>query len=143
MKIEIDLRATQICPDIHLEIRFDDQCVANLTAIDTIQTVTLSLSDSAQEHVLQLVMQGKNKTHTRLDDQGQILDDVAFLIERLEFEDLDMRPIFCQGLCCYTHNGNGTLQEFLDEFYGYMGCNGRVEMRFTTPIFLWLADQVD
>jgi len=40
----------------------------------------------------------------------------------------------------YTHNFNGTQAETTDKFYGEMGCNGTVSLRFTTPIYLWLLE---
>jgi hypothetical protein len=138
MNLQLDFAANKNCADISLEIYFNNQQILKSTAQSDMQTVTLDLAEDAADHVLKLVMSGKNETHTTMNDQGQIIDDVYFLIHRLEFEELDMRDIFCLGLPCYTHNFNSNSAEFLDEFYGHLGCNGTVELCFSTPIFLWL-----
>ena len=42
----------------------------------------------------------------------------------------------------YRHDYNGTTDPFDDEFYGEMGCNGTVSLKFTTPIYLWLLENL-
>ena len=42
----------------------------------------------------------------------------------------------------YTHDFNGTQPEIEDTFFGEMGCNGTVSLRFTTPIYLWLLENM-
>jgi hypothetical protein len=88
-------------------------------------------------------MSGKTCRHTEVNSDGEIIDDVFFSIDRLEFEGLDMREIFCQGRLCYTHDFNGSKPELQDEFYGIIGCNGKVCLEFSLPFFLWLGDYLD
>jgi hypothetical protein len=45
-------------------------------------------------------------------------------------------------VAAYHHDTNGSTAPVTDSFYGTMGCNGRVEMRFTTPIYLWLLENM-
>mgnify|MGYP003352455181 CR=1 FL=1 len=42
----------------------------------------------------------------------------------------------------YRHDYNGTGQPTEDNFFGVLGCNGTVELRFTTPIYLWLLEHM-
>jgi hypothetical protein len=43
---------------------------------------------------------------------------------------------------CYYHDFNGA--ELLAEhnFFGVMGCNGYVSLKFSTPIYLWLLENM-
>jgi hypothetical protein len=142
MKLELDFSANKDCADIVLQVNCDGKKIAQSTATQAQQTVCLELPEDAQDHVLQLVMSGKNNTHTTVDSQGQPIEDVFFTIDRLEFEDLDMKEIFCQGLTCYTHSFNQPQPTILDEFYGFIGCNGTIDIKFRTPFYLWLDEHM-
>ena len=142
MKIELDVTANSSCAEITLQVICDNVKLAELQASEQNYTISHELPDILAEHCLKLVMSGKNKTHTKVNTLGEIIDDIYFKIDRLEFEDLDMREIFCLGYQGYTHNFNSSQPEFLDEFYGQLGCNGTVTLRFSTPIFLWLNDHL-
>lgn len=143
MKILVQVAANKHCQDIVLEIWCDDVILGTTGATTNPLTVVHDLPDHAGQHQIKLVMHGKNYQHTKLDAQDNILDDVYFLIEKLEFEEIDLRDVFCQGRPCFTHSFNGSKPEFVDEFYGHIGCNGTVNLEFTTPIYLWLGEFLD
>jgi len=144
MKIEIDILANKDCDQVFLDVSVDENLLTTITAKSTCQTISATIPDSMiGQHSVTLVMRGKSREHTVLDKQGNIVDDVSFMIEKLEFEELDMREIFCMGHKCYLHNFNTDQPHALDEFYGHMGCNGTVTFRFDQPFYLWLHDQVD
>jgi hypothetical protein len=42
----------------------------------------------------------------------------------------------------YTHNFNGAGAETQEKFYGEIGCNGIVSLKFSTPIYLWLLEHM-
>lgn len=143
VKIMLDIVANTACPDILAEVRCDDRVLTTIVATKEICTIEHDLPEQPGNHQLLITMTGKNHTHTICDQQGQIIDDVFFCIQRLEFENLDMLPFFCQGRLCYQHDFNGTQSALTDEFYGIIGCNGTVKMEFSQPFFLWVADYLD
>lgn len=143
MKIALDVVANAVCDDVSLDIQCDGKVLKTLSAGTEICSIEHTLPEQPGLHQLVITMTGKNHTHTRCDQQGEIIDDVCFRISRLEFEDLDMFPIFCQGRPCYHHDFNGSRPALLDEFYGIIGCNGSVTMEFSLPFFLWVADYLD
>jgi hypothetical protein len=85
----------------------------------------------------------KNKTldDTVVDDTGNILKDARLVVSNLSFEDIELNQLVFQR-AVYTHNFNGTQDTIKDEFYGEMGCNGTVDIEFTTPIYLWLLEHM-
>jgi hypothetical protein len=144
MKLELDFSANKLCDDVKLQVFYNKKIVHEFLATPMMQNVNIEFSDIPANHVLNLVMSGKTSQHTVLDKQNQIVDDVYFTLDRIEFEGLDLKEIFCQGRKCYWHNYNATNEpDVVDEFYGFIGCNGTVEFEFLTPIFLWLADYLD
>jgi hypothetical protein len=144
MHIELDFSANTDCKDIVLEVYLDQHKLFQSTAQTIIQTVVHDIDDTPGNHELKLVMSGKNRTHTKLDSEGKILSDIFFKIDRLDFEELDMKEVFCLGrISRHRHSFNSTQPEFDDEFYGEIGCNGTVFIPFDTPIYLWLSENFD
>jgi hypothetical protein len=140
MQLNLEFSASSDCTDIFIKIYLDNNIIFESTAQQQSQQVLCNIDESPADHELRLVMSGKNQNHTVVDNAGEIISDIYFKIDQLEFEDLDMQEVFCLGKECYTHSFNSDQPEFLDEFYGVMGCNGTVKINFTTPIYLWLAD---
>jgi hypothetical protein len=85
----------------------------------------------------------KNKTIdlTKIDEEGKILKDACLTISDVAFEDIELGHMFTEQTS-YTHDFNGTQAEISDKFYGSMGCNGTVSLKFTTPIYLWLLENM-
>jgi hypothetical protein len=54
---------------------------------------------------------------------------------------LDVNQLFLDK-CVYTHNFNGTRPEITDTFFGIAGCNGTISFSFSTPIYLWLLENM-
>ncbi len=140
MHIELDISANRCCDDIKLELYFNHTLLTTILATDKKQTIAYDVCDDSGNHVIKLIMTGKNNSHTVMNDAGEIVEDVFFSIDRLEFEEIDVKEIFCLGNQCYTHDFNSSQDLFLDEFYGILGCNGTVEFKFSTPMFLWLEN---
>ena len=144
MYIELDISANTYCNDIILEVYVDHTKLFQSTAQTQIQTITYNLAEDSADHELKLIMSGKNCTHTTLTSEGKILSDIFFIINRLEFEELNMKKIFCLGQRSrHRHSFNSTQPEVDDEFYGVLGCNGVVTMPFSTPIYLWLYENLN
>ena len=144
MRLELDISANADCIDIMLEVYINNTNIFQTTAQQKIQTIGYDVDEASADHELKLIMSGKNFKHTVVDNNGQITSDIFFTINRLEFEELDMKELFCLGRRSrHRHSFNSTQPEFDDEFYGEIGCNGVVTMPFSTPIYLWLLDNID
>jgi len=42
----------------------------------------------------------------------------------------------------YVHDFNGTGKFVNKQFFGEMGCNGTVELKFSSPFYLWLLENM-
>lgn len=106
------------------------------------QKISMELNDADDEsHVLEFVLSGKTPEHTKITEQGEITSDVTVRIENIAFDDIDVTQIVSE-LAEYHHDFNGTQPFIIDHFYGEMGCNGTVRLEFTTPIYLWLLENM-
>lgn len=106
------------------------------------QTVSVMIDDGHEaDHVLELVMSGKTPEHTVLDADGNVISDMLMHIKSIQFEGIDVTQIFFEQ-SRYNHDFNGTQPPLEDRFYGDIGCNGTVTLKFSTPIYLWLLENM-
>ena len=85
----------------------------------------------------------KNKTidHTQIDNDGVIVKDACLLLKNIAFEEIELGHAFIEK-CEYNHDYNGTQDKITTKFYGEMGCNGIVSLRFYTPIYMWMLENL-
>ena len=123
------------------EVWIDDTCVFDQNHVAESVAVVHEFSDDNSEHVLRITLKNKLPEHTKIDDQNNILSDVLLSVTEISFDEIDCTQIV-QDLAVYRHNLNGTAPEIQDQFFGDMGCNGTVELKFTTPVYLWLLENM-
>lgn len=99
------------------------------------------IEEDDQEHELFFVMGGKTQEHTVIDENGAILKDASLTIKNITFDEIDVAMIVVKN-ATYAHDFNGTQAPTQTKFYGEMGCNGTVNLRFNTPIYLWLLENM-
>jgi hypothetical protein len=142
-KFSFQLTASNDSAELGFETWINDQRVFATNHVRGTTVVSGYLpSDAADStHTLKLVLKGKNQQHTRIDTQGKIITDDTVNISGLEFDGIALNYIV-NKLCVYHHDFNGTGAATKDRFYGTMGCNGTVELPFTTPIYLWMLENM-
>ena len=123
------------------EIWIDNACVFNQDSVNEPTVVDHEFSDAEGNHLLRIILKNKRPEHTQVDDQGNILSDALLSVTEISFDNIDCSQIF-QELAVYRHNLNGSGPEIDDQFFGDMGCNGTVELKFTTPLYLWLLEKM-
>ena len=92
-------------------------------------------------HELCLEMSGKTHEHTKIDAQGTIILDTIVHVKDMQFDEINVDQIIYEQ-ALYQHNFNGNGQDTQEKFYGSMGCNGTVKFCFTTPVYLWLLENM-
>lgn len=138
---DISLTVTASAPGTTLTIFLDDRAMEVISVEPTEHVCCYAMADDDGEHKLEIVLSGKIAQHTRVDDQGQIVEDLLVQVKDLSFDGIRIDQL-CYDLAEYHHDFNGTGQQHTEKFFGTMGCNGRVEMRFRTPIYLWLLENM-
>jgi hypothetical protein len=130
-------------PDIPLgcEIWIDDTCIFNSDHVNEPVSIAHEFSDADGEHSLRITLKNKLPIHTRVDELEQIVSDAVLNISAITFDEIDCTQIV-QTHGVYRHNLNGSGPDILDQFFGDIGCNGTVELKFTTPVYLWLLESM-
>ena len=139
LKFSFNVVPTNPVVNLGFETWINDQCVFDTDHVFEPITVTGFLPDNSveTEHTLKLVLKNKQSHHTQISESGEILNDACLEISALEFDKIDLGPIINE-LTVYEHDFNGTKESIKDKFFGIMGCNGTVELKFFTPVYLWL-----
>ena len=119
----------------------DDQKFFDTDHVQAQQQVVVEIADDDGEHELRFVLKNKTSDHTQIDEAGNIVADARLIITDLSFDEIQLGHIVTT-LATYTHDFNGTQPLTTDKFYGVLGCNGTVSLKFTTPIYLWLLENM-
>lgn len=124
-----------------MEIWFDHTCVFDQVHVQESHTIRYEFNDDEGDHELKFVLKNKQSKHTTVDLDGEIISDAVLTIHNISFEDIDCQYLTTK-LAEYQHNFNGTGAETQQKFYGSMGCNGTVTVKFSTPVYLWLLENL-
>jgi hypothetical protein len=86
-------------------------------------------------------MFGKLPEHTKVDEQGNIVQDAVLKIDGVKFDDIEIDQLLSEQ-AVYQHDFNGNGPQVQEKFYGAMGCCGRVTLQFESPVYLWLLENL-
>ena len=125
---------------LQVQVRFDGKIVLD-KEVEQQESVYFDFNDDdAGEHCLEIELLNKTQDHTILNSDGQIIDDSSILIENIALDDIPLGYIATQT-ATYTHDNNGSGVTVVDAFYSEIGCNGVVQLKFTSPVYLWLLEK--
>jgi hypothetical protein len=141
VQLACTISSTDSNAKIGLEIWLDDTQIYNTEHVADLISFTHDFDDVDGDHQLQFVMKNKTCDHTTIDSEGNILSDCRICISDLSFDEIKLGTIFTDH-AVYEHDFNGTADKIQDKFYGEMGCNGTITLEFTTPVYLWLLENM-
>jgi hypothetical protein len=124
-----------------LEIWLDNVCVLNIDSVTHEQDFETTCSDDDAEHDLKFILKNKKPEHTTVSSTGEIITDAVLYIKDIKFENIDVGQ-FVFDSATYTHDFNGSGSTVQEQFYGTMGCNGTVALKFSTPVYLWILEHM-
>lgn len=139
--ISFELGNSDVAAEISVAVWLDDLCVFQTDHLTEQAQIKHDVPDDDGEHTLRIVMLGKTADHTEIDVDGSILKDVLISISNFDIDGIDVNQVFLEN-SSYTHDFNGTQPEIVDTFHGCMGCNGTVTLKFITPMYLWLLENM-
>jgi hypothetical protein len=140
--ISCTIGTTDPAAKLGLEVWLDDQVFFSTTHVTHPGSpMSWDINEDESEHELHFVLTGKESIHTKIDEDGNIIADARLCITDIKFDDILLDQIFINQ-AVYTHDFNGTGVETKEKFYGEMGCNGTVSLKFSTPVYLWLLEHL-
>jgi len=142
-KFSFEITPTNPVAQLGFEAWINDQCIFNTDHVGKSIVVEGPMPPDGveAEHVLKLILKGKKPEHTQIDANGDIISDAVLEISNLTLDEIELGHLVTK-LAVYSHDFNGSQAPIRDEFFGTMGCNGTVELSFTTPIYLWLLENM-
>jgi hypothetical protein len=132
---------TDASAPLGLEVWVDAQQFVNIDHVQGPQDLVIELPDDEANHELRFVMKNKTVEHTLVDDNNNIIKDASLSITDVAFDEIKLGHMLTE-LAVYTHNYNDTAGRVFDKFYGTLGCNGTVSLKFTTPLYIWLLEHL-
>jgi hypothetical protein len=139
--LHFDIKPTDHSAPLTVTVHLDQTVIFGPTIVADLVPVHIALEDDAADHELKITLSGKTADHTKLDDHNNIVKDAVIEIANIKLDDIDIQQLFVDK-SVYHHNTNNTTDWTQDRFYGIMGCNGTVSMKFSTPSYLWLLENM-
>lgn len=136
----ISCRISAPGPGLHLRVTMDDTILFDGDPNGD-HPLLLTMTDDDADHALVFELSGKTPQHTKIDQDGQILEDLVVKVTDIAFDEIQLGHVLT-AKAVYRHDFNGTADPVEEKFYGVMGCNGTVTLPFTTPIYLWLLENM-
>lgn len=140
IKISFTVDSTDYSAPLLLEVFVGDQEIYH-DHIKELTPVQAEVELESGEWNLSFVMSNKQTAHTLVDVDGNIIKDARLKISDIKFDDIPLGQTFIDH-SVYHHDFNGTQTAVQDKFYGEMGCNGRLILNFSTPIYVWLLEHM-
>jgi hypothetical protein len=140
-KISFSIDTTDIQAQLGFEAWIDDHKFYDTDHVTGPEHLETAVSDDDAQHQLRFILKNKTVDHTKLDQAGNIIADARLLINNITFDEIQLGYMIVEQTT-YEHDFNGTGQTVQEKFYGEMGCNGTVSLRFTSPIYLWLLEHM-
>jgi hypothetical protein len=141
VKFNCVVGSTDFTVPLGLEIWVDQHKFFDQDHIDQTYQVEHEITDDDGDHELRFVLKNKQPEHTTVDLVGNIVSDVTVAVSNIKFDGIDCQYL-TTTLAEYQHDFNGTGKSTTQKFYGEMGCNGTVSLKFSTPIYLWLLENM-
>ena len=140
--ITFNLATTDATAELGFEAWIDDRRFLDIDHVTQDQQVSVDLEDQDDvAHELRLVLKNKTTAHTEVDEHGNIVADARLQVTDVAFDEIRLGHMFVEQ-AVYTHDFNGTGKATVDTFYGELGCNGTVSLKFATPMYLWLLEHM-
>jgi hypothetical protein len=141
ISISFELNTSNDQAELGFEAWVDDGKFVDIDHVQGRQLIKIDMSDTDGEHTLEIILKNKKEMHTKIDADGNIVSDAVLNVSDLAFDEIKLGHMVTK-LATYIHNFNGTKELTQEQFYGEMGCNGTVSLKFTTPIYLWLLENM-
>ena len=135
------LNTTDPAAELGFEAWINDRKFVDIDHVQSEQAISMEIDDEDAEHELKFILKNKTDQHTQIDENNNIVSDATLTIKDLAFDDIKLGHMVTE-LAVYKHNFNGTQDTTQAKFYGEMGCNGTVSLKFATPIYLWLLEHM-
>ena len=141
ISISFDLSSSDYACDLGFEVFYNSTQILNIDHVTSDTPVEFTLDVEDGDHELRLIMKNKTVDHTTVDEDGEIVKDACLGISNFSIDNIELGHTFFEQ-CNYHHDFNGTQEPIDDDFFGTMGCNGSVILKFRSPVYIWMLETI-
>tara|TARA_R110000822_G_scaffold117869_1_gene250369 strand:- start:44 stop:478 length:435 start_codon:yes stop_codon:yes gene_type:complete len=139
VEIAFDLTSTDYSAKLSFSVVLNDKTIIDITHVDQETPIKFSIDIDEGDHELKLIMKNKLVENTTVDENNNIVKDVCLGISNFSIDNIELNNSIIENTI-YHHDFNGTADPIEDQFYGSMGCNGTVVLKFSSPVYIWLLN---
>lgn len=140
-KITFQAEPTDANSPIGFEAWVNDHLIYDTSALTGPRQIDYDIDGDDASHQLRFVLKHKAGSQTQLDENNRITRDSCITVKNVCMDGINI-DVLMNEKAVYQHDFNGTGPSTQEKFYGTMGCNGTVTLDFTTPIHVWLLDNM-
>lgn len=145
IKLSLDLVNTSEFHNLGIELWLDKNKFYDNTVSPGTHHVIYEFDGNEGEHCFKIKLKDKNKNahneHTKINEAGEIISDALITVSNVHLDEILIDQMMCEK-AEYVHDGNGSKTIAVHKFYGDLGCNGHVQLKFSTPVYLWLLENM-
>jgi hypothetical protein len=140
--IEFDVNPTSPEFPLSLKVELDGQIVWENSSITEPHRVEIDVDDEkTEDHSLKWIVGDKKPEYTKIDQEGNIVSDSLLQIKNFHISKIELMD-YLHSIATYTHDFNGSKEKQTGPMYPDLGCNGVAELKFSTPLYLWLLENL-
>jgi hypothetical protein len=129
-------------PGLTVSVMLDHHVLYRGDPAGSTVTVCHDIEDTdLSEHRLVIELADKMEAHCEVNEHGDIVKDTVVALHSIIFDDVDITDVM-RRISRYQHDFNGTDQPTEQPLMGTMGCNGTVTFDFTSPVYLWILENM-
>ena len=125
--------------ELRLEFKLNNELIESFVLTEQPQQFNHEFDDSMANHKFEIVLSNKRAEQTKLDQHGQIIEDVFAEVYDVKINNIEIGQVF-YGQSLYFHDFNGNSKPVIGQFFRQLGCNGTVQFEFNTPGYVWLME---
>lgn len=125
------------------KISLDDKNVYDINTTEASYDIGFAVPDDGKDHSIKFILDGKTDDHTKFVDDT-VVESAQIEIKNITIEDINISDVLYHNtdIIKYTHNSNGYSDEITMAFDSIMAFNGVAEFKFTTPIYIWILENM-
>ena len=141
IKLSLDITNPSEFHNLGIELWIDNDKFFDSNPAPGTQHVVYEFDEDEKDHSFRIVLKNKLDEHTSIDEAGNIVEDVLINVKNISLDEINIDQLVVSH-SEYHHSGNGSYKQQPHKFYGNLGCNGIVMLKFSTPVYLWLLENM-
>jgi len=141
IKLSLDIANPSEFHNLGIELWLDNTLFFDNNISPGTHHIIHEFESADADHILKIKLKNKTHEHTKINEAGEIVSDTLINVSNFFIDEIMIDQLVFDH-AEYVHNGNGSKTIAVHKFYGDLGCNGHVQLKFSTPVYLWLLENM-